>query len=84
MGGVQRYPWPKWMGTRYNLLVVPGYTKNLPHLWIPMVVLGLVLYRHSYLTTHTSTRFNEYLDPATPEAPRLMKIPGIDQPTKKQ
>ena len=53
MGGIQRYPTPKYLGGS-SWLYVKNYRKNLPHLMIPCFLLGLIYGRHFYLTSVAS------------------------------
>ncbi len=50
MGGIQRYPTPKYLGTM-SWLHVKNYKRNIPHLFIPCVLLTFILGRHIRLTS---------------------------------
>jgi hypothetical protein len=47
MGGVQRYPTPKWFPGNKGWMYNPRWGRNALHLAIPLVMFGVMLYRHN-------------------------------------
>jgi len=61
MGGFQKYPVPRRLHT-HSWLMVPNYTKNIPHLVIPITVTCFLFWRHSLIHSVIAIMYNSTVD----------------------